>query len=155
MSDDELLGAIPRGGVRWDQPGADARADLLNTVGRMAHASRNRHLPDHLFPCILGVGGCVVQHGPLPAPLVASGGWCAPVVDPAYDIWSVEQWRTRDRPWSAHVDVDRWLFPRSARAAARVGEYRYRVRASGRLARQAFRMLVRPLDHGDDPEGDE
>lgn len=88
-----------------------------------------------------------------PAPMVAVGGWCAPIVTSAYDLWSADPWRTRDRPWTAHVDVDRWLFPRTARLAVRVGEYRYRVRASARLARQAFLMLVRPLDHGD-PEDD-
>lgn len=61
-------------------------------------------------------------------PLVAAGGWCAPVA-PCYDFYDLVRrpWRYPDRPWARDVNVDRWLFPRLTRWAKAFSEARRRL----------------------------
>jgi hypothetical protein len=97
------------------------------------------------------VPGCVVRHGPPPPALMVSGGWCAPATG-IYGLRSTPG-VLPDRPWARDVDVDRWLFPRLASAAARGRDYRRRLEACRGFLRMARTALRRPLhdDQEDDP----
>lgn len=92
-------------------------------------------------------------------PMVAAGGWTAPVelLEPRYDFYDLvhRPWLLPDRPWSRDVDVDRWLFPRLARWAARLAGARRRLRAARRHLGLAVAALRSPQTVEVDPDDDQ